>query len=73
MRCLFGSMQRYAVEKIDQLVIQHGKEIILYDLETKTIKGLEPMKFLNMKYLTDSVWCFSLDRCKVMQLAKSIS
>ena len=31
------------------------------------------MKFLNMNYLTDSVWCFSLDLCKVMQLAKSIS
>ena len=31
------------------------------------------MKFLNMNYLTDSVWCFSLDLCKVMQLAKLIS
>ena len=35
----FGSMQSYAVDKIDQLVAQHGKQIILYDLETKTIKG----------------------------------
>ena len=35
-------------KKIDQLVTQHAKHIILYDLETKTIKGLERMKFLNM-------------------------
>ena len=41
-------MRRYAVEKIDQLVTQHAKQIILYGLETKTIKGLERMKFLNM-------------------------
>ena len=36
----FGSMQSYAVGKIDQLVTQYAKDIILYDLETKTIKGL---------------------------------
>ena len=30
---------------------QHAKQIILYDLETKTIKGVERMKFLNMNYL----------------------
>ena len=65
-------MQRYEVEKIDHLVTKHAKQIILYDLETKTIKGLERMKFLNINYLKDSVWCSSLDLCKVMQLAKSI-
>ena len=36
----FGSMQSYAVGKIDHLVTQHAKDIILYNLETKTIKGL---------------------------------
>ena len=56
-----------------QLVTQHAKQIILYDLETKTIKGVERMKFLNMNYLIDSVWFFSLDPCKIMQLVKSIS
>ena len=41
-------MQSNAVGKIDQLITQRAKQIILYDLETKTIKGLERMKFLNM-------------------------
>ena len=34
----FGSMQNYAVGKIDQLITQHAKQIILYDPETKLLK-----------------------------------
>ena len=34
----FGSMQNYAVDKIDQLITQCAKQIILYDLETELLK-----------------------------------
>ena len=67
-------MQSYIVGKIYQLITQHAKQIILYDLEIKTTNWrFITNEILNMNYLTDSVRCFNLDLCKVMQLAESIS
>ena len=42
----FGSMQNYAVGKIDMLITQHAKQIILYDPETKTI---------NWRFITNEI------------------
>ena len=53
----FGSMQNYAVGKIDQLITQHAKQIILYDPETKTInRRFITNEILNVNRISQTVY-----------------